>query len=606
MKKIFSLVLALVALTTMAFAADLTVDCGTTVRLSATPQTGYHFVEWQAGGVSVSTANPYDVEASNTTYTAVFAPDEYTITYNKGTADGALGSDVTDTKYHGVTLTLRSSTSLFTRMGYYLDGWSTLPAGTTRTYTLGGSYTANGNATLYPYWAPNTNTVYKVEHYKQNTDGSTYPSTPADTDNKTGTTGATTAAAAKTYTGFSAQPFSQMTIAANGSTVVKIYYTRNSYTISYAAGSVTGITGTVASTSKLHDVAGTLSSNTFTRTGYHQDGWSTATNGSSNDYALGGTYPAANNAAITLYPHWAPNTNTAYRVEHYQQNLDGSTYPTTPADTDSKTGTTGATTEASAKTYTGFTAQPFSQTTIAADGSTVVKIYYNRESYLIRFYDGVNSAPIQSATYLYGATVTAPTAPTKAQDDACTYSFDSWSPTLSSTAVGAVDYTAQYTCTPRMYYITFFNWDGTQLQRTEVAYGEMPVYVGATPTKPGATWSGWTPALTTVTGEATYVAKFDAESYTITLAVETPGTGSVTGGGDYSYDAKPTITATPAECYRFVSWKLNGSVVSTSESYQITVTGPATYTAVFEKITYTVTANPDDTSHGSVTVTVAP
>ena len=102
------------------------------------------------------------------------------------------------------------------------------------------------------------------------------------------------------------------------------------------------------------------------------------------------------------------------------------------------------------------------------------------------------------------------------------------------------------------------------------------------------------------------MAKFDAESYTITLAVETPGTGSVTGGGDYSYDAKPTITATPAECYRFVSWKLNGSVVSTSESYQITVTGPATYTAVFEKITYTVTANPDDTSHGSVTVTVAP
>ena len=71
------------------------------------------------------------------------------------------------------------------------------------------------------------------------------------------------------------------------------------YTITYAAGSYG--TGTVAAGSKTHDVAFTLSSDTFTRAGYEQTGW-TISDGVEKVYDLGGTYTA--NEDITLYPVW--------------------------------------------------------------------------------------------------------------------------------------------------------------------------------------------------------------------------------------------------------------------------------------------------------------
>jgi hypothetical protein len=37
---------------------------------------------------------------------------------------------------------------------------------------------------------------------------------------------------------------------------------------------------------------------------------------------------------LTLKANWIPNPDTPYKVEHYLQNLDGITYPSTPADID--------------------------------------------------------------------------------------------------------------------------------------------------------------------------------------------------------------------------------------------------------------------------------
>lgn len=77
------------------------------------------------------------------------------------------------------------------------------------------------------------------------------------------------------------------------------------YTITYDHG--TNGTGSISAGDKTHGVDFTLSSSTFTREGYTQDGWST-TDGGSKDYELGGSYTA--NAAITLYPHWTINNYT--------------------------------------------------------------------------------------------------------------------------------------------------------------------------------------------------------------------------------------------------------------------------------------------------------
>lgn len=95
-----------------------------------------------------------------------------------------------------------------------------------------------------------------------------------------------------------------------GTKSVYARYTPKTYTITYNKGA--NGTGTVASTTKTHGVDATLSSSTFTRTGYTQDGWSTS-DGGAKAYNLGGSYKT--DAATTLYPHWTQNTYTVKKSE---------------------------------------------------------------------------------------------------------------------------------------------------------------------------------------------------------------------------------------------------------------------------------------------------
>ncbi len=84
------MVLALVAATTMAFAASETVDCGTTVTITANATTGYHFMNWSDGNKE----NPRDItlNGEDVTLQAIFAIDTFTIRF---LVDG----EVYDTKY---------------------------------------------------------------------------------------------------------------------------------------------------------------------------------------------------------------------------------------------------------------------------------------------------------------------------------------------------------------------------------------------------------------------------------------------------------------------------------------------------------------------------
>lgn len=99
------------------------------------------------------------------------------------------------------TTTVRRGTTLptadapaATREGYTFQYWSR--EGQYQDVT---GQTVSGWTNLYAAWTPNTDTPYKVEHYKQNLDG-TY--VKADTDELTGTTDTRATAVAKSYTGF--------------------------------------------------------------------------------------------------------------------------------------------------------------------------------------------------------------------------------------------------------------------------------------------------------------------------------------------------------------------------------------------------------------------
>ena len=125
-------------------------------------------------------------------------------------------------------------------------------------------------------------------------------------------------------------------------------------------------------------------------------------------------------ANIFIKAEKSKKNEISYAVKHFQQNITDDDYTEVIGDSQNLKGLKGSDTEAVAKTYTGFTAKPVTQEKIAADGSTVVNIYYDRNLYTVSF-ETNGGSDINSATVRYGATVAKPNNPTKEK-----YSFYNW------------------------------------------------------------------------------------------------------------------------------------------------------------------------------------
>ena len=208
-------------------------------------------------------------------------------------------------------------------------------------------------------------------------------------------------------------------------------------------------TGAPGTQEKAQYINLTLSSTTPTRTGYTFNGWNTASNGSGTNYAKGATYSA--NASTTLYAKWTANK---YTVTLDKQNgTGGSNSVTATYDANMPSATM--------PTRTGYTFQGYYDAT--SDGTK----YYNADGSSARTWNKAAN------TTLYAR----------------------W--------------------TANQYTITFNNYDGTALQSGLVNYGETPSYAG-TPSKPSTdayvyTFTGWSPAIAAVTGDATYTAQFSEQ-----------------------------------------------------------------------------------------------
>ena len=112
--------------------------------------------------------------------------------------------------------------------------------------------------------------------------------------------------------------------------------------------------------------------------------------------------------------------------------------------------------------------------------------------------------------------------PSRDSDEQYSYTFKCWSPSVD-TVTGDITYIAIFDQTTNKYTITWKNWDGTELKNEQVAYGETPVYSGEDPAKEADeqyeyTFKGWTPEITSVTGDTIYTAEFDQaiRTYTVT------------------------------------------------------------------------------------------
>ncbi|MBQ7123826.1 MAG: InlB B-repeat-containing protein, partial [Oscillospiraceae bacterium] len=225
----------------------------------------------------------------------------------------------------------------------------------------------------------------------------------------------------------------------------------------------------------------------------------------------------------------------------------------------------------------------------AVSGNVTYKALYNASvnKYKVTWVDEDGTELAVKENVSYGTTPNYEgELPTKAPTAQYTYTFDKWTP--AEPVTGDTVYKATYTATVNKYTVTWENWDGTELEKDEnVEYGETPKYNGAEPKKNATaqntyTFAGWTPAVSTVTGDVTYTAQFDSavNEYTITFKNED---GTVLQSSEVAYGELPAYTGeTPTKAadaqytYTFEGWS---PVI-------VDVTGNATYTA-----TYTATVN---------------
>ena len=195
----------------------------------------------------------------------------------------------------------------------------------------------------------------------------------------------------------------------------------------------------------------------------------------------------------------------------------------------------------------------------------------------------------------YGTTPTYNGAePAKDSTAQYTYTFAGWDPTVTS-VTGDATYTATFTPVERFYDITWKNWNGDELKKTSVKYGDIPVYDGATPTKASTaqydyTFNGWDPAVDTVTGEAIYTATFTPVEryYDITWenwnGDELKKT-SVKYGDIPVYDGTaPTKSEDATHTYLFSGWTDSNDDFYAKDTDLPAVSGDETYTATFTAV----------------------
>ncbi|MDD6143835.1 MAG: InlB B-repeat-containing protein [bacterium] len=135
-------------------------------------------------------------------------------------------------------------------------------------------------------------------------------------------------------------------------------------------------------------------------------------------------------------------TNVDYTVIHYQQNVENDEYTEVARET--KQGLTNTTVPEVAKEYPGFYSLLYERPAIAADGSTVIEVYYDRYYYLMNFDmdGGYGSEPVYDR---YGAAIGEVTEPTRAG-----YTFKGWAATENGTT--AVDLPKTMPAENRTYY----------------------------------------------------------------------------------------------------------------------------------------------------------
>lgn len=136
----------------------------TSVTLPTPSRTGYAFSGWYtaaSGGTKIGNAGASYTPTATITLYAQWTKNTYTVSYAKNTTAAVSNMPSSQTKTHGVDLTLSSNVP--TRSDYTFKGWATSASGSVA-YAAGGQYTANADITLYAVWWADKATLSTVSN----------------------------------------------------------------------------------------------------------------------------------------------------------------------------------------------------------------------------------------------------------------------------------------------------------------------------------------------------------------------------------------------------------------------------------------------------------
>ena len=230
--------------------------------------------------------------------------------------------------------------------------------------------------------------------------------------------------------------------------------------------------------------------------------------------------------------------------------------------------------------------------------SAVAQWKTKKDQYTVTFVDE-DGTVLKQATYADGtsaADIVKPADPVKAADARYTYTFSGWSPAIEA-VTDDVTYTATYSSTVNQYTVTFSDENGTVLSSAKYDYGTAAADIvkPADPAKAADaqytyTFSGWSPAVAEVTGNATYTATYTGtvNQYTVTFSDEN---GTVLSSAKYDYGTaaaditKPADPAKAADAkytYTFSGWDPAVADVTGNATYKAAYTGTVNqYTVTF-------------------------
>ena len=612
---------------------------GSVTSDTAVASTGYNTPTWTktsgTGTLTVSAGKAtLSAIQSNCTLTASATINKYTVSYTKNANIASISKTSESVNYGGTatcTATLPANTAQYT---YTFAGWyeGRTPVGANLTLSVANitaakTFEARGTATVNRY----TITV------NNGSGGGTY-------DYGTKVTLTASTIEGKTFSKWSdgvTTASREITVTANATYTAE--YTTNTYTVTYVKG--TGI-ATISKTSEVVSWGANATGCTATVTaGYTFDGWYNGATRVSTSLTYA---PTAVKSNLSLTAKATINSYTVSPSAYYR-NTDGTG--------NYSAGTTGGTVSGGGSvnhggsiTVTASAAAGYqfdgwysagasggsllsSSASYAISGVTASMTVYARftkKYYTITYSAGdyVASLSRTSERVAHGANATGSTmtvSPTTAQ---YSYGVDGWyngatkitsSATYAPTGVTAnATYTAKGTRSLRSYTVTYNkNAYIASVSRASESVSYGGTAAGSTASLPATTaqysysFDGWYNGSTrvstsvtyspgTITGNVTVEARGNrtTRSYTISVSLDSSaaGRGSVSGGGSYNYGASATVVCTKTNSADvFDGWYEGGTRVSTSLSYQFTVTGARTLVA---KILY-LDVTPTSLSYGA-------